>query len=88
MREPEPRSSLGQALREGVAEARHRELAIEHLLFHALSFVERHHPGLIDHLEASLPGLGDHADDDTKDDEAVRAIARRFLDGLRRLEGR
>jgi hypothetical protein len=66
-----------------VAEERRRELAVEHLLFQTLSFVESKHPGLLDHLEGSLANLGDSADDDTKDDEAVREIARLFIASLR-----
>ncbi len=41
-------------------------------------------PGLLDFVEGSLDHLGDPARDGTKDDEAVRAIARRMLDGARR----
>jgi hypothetical protein len=71
-------------LKEAVASERQRELAVEHLLFHALVFVERQHPGLIDHLEGSLERLGDRAHDDTKDDEAVKGVARLFLESLRK----
>ena len=81
---PTPRSSLGETLAESNAETRHRELAVEHLLFWTLDYVERQHPGLLDHLDGTLDSLGDHADDDTKDDEAVRDVARRFLEGLRK----
>jgi hypothetical protein len=35
-------------------------------------------------VEASLDHLGDAAHDETKDDEAVRAIARKMLAGARR----
>ena len=62
---------------------RQRELAVEHLLFQTLTYVERRHPGLIDHLDDSIGHLGDSAHDDTKDDEAVREIARRFVTSLR-----
>jgi hypothetical protein len=81
---PEPRSSLGDTLRDAGVETRHRELAVEHLLFHTLMYVEKAHPGLLDHLEGSLDHLGDHASDETKDDEAVREVARTFLASLRR----
>ena len=69
---------------EAVAEERRRELAVEHLLFQTLSFIEAKHPGLLDHLEASIADLGDSADDETKDDEAVRDIARTFIQSLRK----
>ncbi len=65
-----------------IAEARRREMAIEHLLFGTIRFVARRHPELLGELEASLDHLWDKADDDTRDDEAVRAIARRFLKSL------
>ena len=67
-----------------IADARHRELATEHLLFHTLRYIEGKHPGLLDHLDQSLMRLGDSAHDDTKSDEAVREVARRFLQSLRR----
>lgn len=63
--------------------ARQRELAAEHILFQLVRYVEARHPGLLDAIEASLPHLGDHAHDETKDDEAVRTIARRFLHSAR-----
>lgn len=85
--EPRSRSSLGAALIESGAEARHRELATEHLLFQTLVYVERQFPGLFDHLEQSIAHLGDHADDDTKDDEAVREVARLFVRALRKNAG-
>jgi hypothetical protein len=84
----EARSSLGQSLMASGAEARHRELATEHMLFWTLTYVEKQFPGLFDHLEDSIQHLGDHADDDTKDDEAVREVARRFVQGLRRSASR
>ncbi len=65
-----------------IAEARRREMAIEHLLFGTIRFVAHRHPELLGELEASLDHLWDKADDDTRDDEAVRAIARRFLKSL------
>ena len=70
-------------LEQAIAEERRRELAVEHLLFQTVAYVERQHPGLLDHLEASLDHLGDSADDGTKDDEAVRAVARLFIQSLR-----
>jgi len=80
-------STLGDSLMASDAEARHRELATEHMLFQTLIYVEKQFPGLFDHLEGSIDRLGDHADDDTKDDEAVREVARRFVQGLRRAGG-
>ena len=85
--EPQSRSSLGSSLLESGAEARHRELATEHLLFQTLVFVERQFPGLFDHLDQSIAHLGDHASDDTKDDEAVRDVARLFVQSLRKSHG-
>ena len=66
-----------------VAQERRRELAIEHLLFNTICYVQRQHPGLLDELERSLAHLGDSAHNETKDDEAVREIARRFIKSLR-----
>lgn len=57
---------------------------MEHLLFQLVGALEERAPGLVDRLEASIDHLGDPADDDTRDDEAVRAIARKFLAGLKR----
>lgn len=65
-----------------IAEARRREMAIEHLLFGTVRFVARRHPELLEELDRSLDHLWDKADDDTRDDEAVRDIARRFLRSL------
>jgi hypothetical protein len=62
---------------------RHREMAVEHLLFGTIRFLAGRDPNLIDELEASLPHLWDHGDSDTRDDEAVREIARGFLRSLR-----
>ncbi len=67
-----------------LAEARRREIAVEHLLFKTMEYVEQRHPGLLDFIEASLQHLGDPADDETKDDEAVRTVARRMIEGARR----
>lgn len=65
-------------------ETRRREIAVEHLLFKLTEYVEARHPGLLDFLEGSLDHLGDPATDDSKDDEAVRAIARKMIVGARR----
>lgn len=64
-------------------QARRREIAVEHLLFKTIEYVEAQHPGLLDHLERSLDHLGDPAHDGTKDDDAVRAVARRMIAGAR-----
>ena len=64
--------------------ARRREIATEHVLFKLIEYVEARHPGLLDHIENSLDHLGDPAHDDTKNDEAVREIARRMIVGARR----
>ncbi len=64
--------------------ARRREIATEHLLFKLMEYVEDRHPGLLDFLEGSLDHLGDPATDETKDDDAVRGIARRMIVGARR----
>ncbi|WP_061933007.1 hypothetical protein [Aureimonas sp. AU22] len=69
---------------ETATNARRREIAVEHILFKLIEYVEDRHPGLLDFVEGSLDHLGDPARDGTKDDEAVRAIARRMLDGARR----
>jgi len=64
--------------------ARQREIATEHLLFKMMEFVEDRHAGLLDFLEQSLNHLGDPANDGTKDDEAVRTIARKMITGARK----
>ncbi len=64
-------------------QTRQREIATEHLLFRLIGYVEGRHPGLLDHLEASIDHLGDPATDGTKDDEAVRRIAARMVAGAR-----
>jgi hypothetical protein len=66
-----------------VADARRREMAVEHILFNSLRFIAARHPELHDELERSLDHLWDHADDGTRDDEALRTIARKFLKSLR-----
>lgn len=63
---------------------RQREIAAEHVLFKLIEYVEAVQPGLLDFIEASLDHLGDPARDETKDDEAVRAIARKMLAAARR----
>ena len=65
-------------------QARRREIAVEHMLFKLIEYVEAAHPGLLDFVEQSLDHLGDPATDATKDDDAVRAIARRMVAGARR----
>ncbi len=65
-------------------QTRQREIAAEHLLFKTIEWVEAKHPGLLEYIEGSLDHLGDPAADETKDDEAVRAIARKMLTGARR----
>jgi hypothetical protein len=64
-------------------QARRREIATEHILFWLLRFVEERHGGAIDYIERSVDHLGDPAGDGTKDDEAVREIARKLLKGAR-----
>jgi len=64
--------------------ARQREIATEHLLFKMMEFVEDRHAGLLDFLEQSLDHLGDPANDGTKDDEAVRTIARKMITAARK----
>lgn len=64
-------------------QTRRREMAVEHLLFKLTEYVEARHPGLLDFLEGSLDHLGDPARDGSKDDEAVRAIARKMIAGAR-----
>ena len=56
-------STLGESLQQSGAEARHRELATEHILFWTLLYVEKQFPGLFDHLDGSIQHLGDHADE-------------------------
>ena len=72
-----------ETLCDNVADERRREIAMEHLLFGTICYVERHHHGLLDELDGSLGHLGDPAHDETKDDEAVREIARKFIRSLR-----
>ena len=63
---------------------RRREIAAEHLLFKLIEYVEAKQPGLLDFIEGSLDHLGDPAHDESKDDGAVREVARRMLAGARR----
>ena len=63
---------------------RQREMATQHLLFKTIEYVENAHPGLLDFLEGSLTDLGDPADDATKDDEAVKGIARKMIESARK----
>lgn len=67
-----------------LVQTRHREIATEHVLFKLLEYVEARQPGLLDFIEGSLDHLGDPAHDGTKNDEAVRGIARRMITGARR----
>jgi hypothetical protein len=68
---------------DATVKTRQREIATEHLLFKLIEYVEGKHPGLLDTLEASLDHLGDPARDGTKDDEAVRQIARQMIGSAR-----
>ncbi|WP_242186081.1 hypothetical protein [Sphingomonas sp. CARO-RG-8B-R24-01] len=65
-------------------QARHREIAVKHVLLKLIEYVEAKHPSLLDHVESSLDRLGDPAKDDSKDDEAVREIARKLIASTRR----
>lgn len=65
-------------------QARQREIAVEHILFHLLRSAEAREPGLIDRIEGSLDHLGDPAKDGTADNEAVREIARKLLASARK----
>jgi len=68
---------------QSAVQARQREMAVEHILFHVVRHVEAKHPGLIATIEGSLDHLGDPGKDGTTDDEAVREIARRLLNSAR-----
>ena len=67
-----------------VTQTRQREIATEHLLFKLMEYVDQRQTGLLDFMEQSLDHLGDPATDDTKDDEAVRRIARAMIDSARK----
>ena len=69
---------------DATTQTRQREIATEHLLFKLMEFVEARHTGLLDFMEQSLDHLGDPAIDNTKDDEAVRQIARAMIIGARK----
>jgi hypothetical protein len=71
-------------IEQAMARERQRELALEHLLFKTMEYVEGLRPGLLDFITQSLGHLGDSAHDETKDDEAVREVARRMIEGARR----
>jgi hypothetical protein len=66
-----------------IAETRHRELAIEHLLFQTIRELAHDRPDLLDRLDASLSHLWDNGPKETRDDEAVREVARTFIKSLR-----
>jgi hypothetical protein len=66
-----------------LADAKRREMAVEHLLFGTIRYLARRHPDLLDELEGSLQHLSDKADDMPRDDEAVREVARTFIRSLR-----
>lgn len=74
-------------LEQAMAAERRRQIAVEHLFFQTAAYVEAQHPGLIDRLEESIDHLGDPAGDDTKDDDAVRDVARLFIESLRKHAG-
>ncbi|MCJ2027016.1 hypothetical protein [Methylobacterium sp. J-067] len=66
-----------------VADARRREMAVEHLLFGTIRFLAQRHPELLDELDGSLRHLWDKSEGEARDDEAVREIARKFIRSLR-----
>ncbi|MCJ2011497.1 hypothetical protein [Methylobacterium sp. J-076] len=66
-----------------VADARRREMAVEHLLFGTIRSLAQRHPELLDELEGSLDHLWDKSEGAARDDEAVREIARKFIRSLR-----
>lgn len=68
---------------DATTEVRRREIAVEHLLFKLMEYVEGQRPGLLDFMEASLDHLGDPGDGESKDDEAVRDVARKMIVGAR-----
>ena len=66
-----------------IADARRREMAVEHLLFGTIRFLAERHLELLDELEGSLGHLWDEANDVPRNDEAVRDVARTFIKSLR-----
>lgn len=78
MTEPHADTTVSQ-----LTDARRREMAIEHLLFGTIRFVAQRHPELLDELDGSLDHLWDHANGEDRNDEAVRDVARRFVNSLR-----
>jgi hypothetical protein len=68
---------------DAITETRHREIAVEHLLFWTMRYVEAQHPGLLDSLDDSLTKLGDPTHGPDKNDEAVRSIAAKMIAGAR-----
>lgn len=68
---------------DALTETRHREIAVQHLLFWTMRYVEGQHPGLLDALKASLDKLGDPTPGSDKDDNAVRHIAAKMIAGAR-----
>lgn len=58
---------------------RRREIGVEHPLLKLSEYVHPRQPGVLASIDSSLDHLGDRSHDDTKDDEAVREIARRMI---------
>lgn len=69
---------------QSAVQARQREMAVEHILFHVVRHLEAKQPGLIDTIENSLDHLGDPGTDETSNDETVREIARKLLASARK----
>ena len=69
---------------QSAVQARQREMAVEHILFHVVRHLEAQQPGLIDTIEGSLDHLGDPGTDETSNDETVREIARKLLASARK----
>jgi hypothetical protein len=65
-------------------QARQREMAVEHILFHVVKHIEAQQPGFVDTIERSLNHLGDPGKDGTGNDQAVREIARKLLASARK----
>ena len=78
---PQPETTMTDA---SAVHARQREIATEHLLFKLMEYVEARQPGLLDFMDGSIDHLGDPASDETKDDDAVREIARRMIRSARK----